>query len=97
MLQASERELIDDYRGIVTETAIGVASQGVVYVHPTLLCSWLTTVLGKVLDSLVTRFEVPSEIRIALMIENGDTENSEADDGLADEADDDGDGDPMQV
>ena len=78
MLQASERELIDDYRGIVTETEIGVAAQGVVYVHPTLLCSWLTTVLGKVLDSLVTRFNVPSEIRIVLMVDGGDPENSEA-------------------
>ena len=95
MLQASERELIDDYRGIVTETAIGVAAQGVVYVHPTLLCSWLTTVLGKVLDSLVTRFEVPSEIRIALMVENGDSEDSGADDEAGDGADGEGDGTQM--
>ena len=71
MLQANERDLVEDFRAIVTETDIGVAAQNVVYVHPTLLGPWMRNVLDKVFQSLLTRLEVPQAFVVGIQIVDG--------------------------
>ena len=87
MLQASERELVEDYREIVTETDIGVAAQAQVYVHSSLLTAWLSHVLTRVLDSLIVQFDVPQVYAVHLVAHDppgeDEEEVGEADEGEA--------------